>query len=72
MHFCPEGKNRGFAPSSRRTQQATGLLHLDRFESLTYHNIKNPTTDVVGFFMAFMNLMYIFQQFIDDIKTKRV
>ena len=45
-------ENKGSAPSSRRGQQSTGLLHLDRFESPTYHNIKTPTTDVVGVLMA--------------------
>ena len=30
-----KGGNNCFAPSSRRKQQSTGLLHLDRFKSLT-------------------------------------
>ena len=33
---------------------------------------EKPHLKGVVFFLAFMNLMYIFQQFIDDIKTKRV
>ena len=28
LHFCPKGRNRGSAPSSRREQQSAGLLHL--------------------------------------------
>ena len=28
LHFCPKGRNRGFAPSSRREQGSTGALHL--------------------------------------------
>ena len=34
-----DGENRGFAPSSRREQQSTGLLHLDHSNPDT---IKNP------------------------------
>jgi len=32
--FC-QGQNKGSAPSSRRRQQSTGLLHLDLFDSPT-------------------------------------
>ena len=31
---------------------STGHLHLDEFESLSPNNIKSPTTEVVGLFMA--------------------
>ena len=41
-----DGENKGCAPSSRRAQQSTGLLHLDGFESCcpnTYTKKKNHT-----------------------------
>ena len=31
-----DGENKGCAPSSRRAQQSTGLLHLNGFESVVY------------------------------------
>jgi len=45
-----KGEDRCFAPSSRREQQSTGLLHLDYSSPIPRR--KRPTTKVVGRFLA--------------------
>jgi len=55
--FSPQwGENRGFAPSSRREQQSTGLLHL--IVQIPVPNQKSPTAEAVGLFVSLAHFRY--------------
>ncbi len=69
-HLLPVGANKGVAAVETGGKQgSSGALHFI-FESV--HNTKNPTPEGVGFFVAVLNLMYIFNCVLVTVKPKRL
>ena len=71
MHFA-DGKNYGSHQFLNWWQQhATGMLHLDGFESHHPYQTKKPRPYGLGFGLAVLNLMYMFYQVLKTVETRK-